>query len=133
MIKLINSRSLYESLYDVVEICKKSGKENLDVIVPDKLSLFMEKFLLEEMNMCSNFNIKVSTLNRFAKKSLVVEKEKTISKLGCIMLIHKIMNDNIDRLQELKSKASQLDYEETEKMLTILDNCFEVLDNGSSD
>ena len=31
-------------------------------------------------------------------------------------------------LEELKSKASQLDYEETEKMLTILDNCFEVLE-----
>ena len=80
MIKLINSKSLYESLHDLVNLCEKCERENIDIIVPDKLSLFMEKFLLEKMNICSSFNIKVSTLNRFAKRSLTIDKEKTISK-----------------------------------------------------
>ena len=112
MIKLINSKSLYESLYDVVDLCKRCGKENVNVIVPDKLSLFMEKFLLEKMNICSSFNIKVSTLNRFAKRSLKIDKEKTISKLGCIILVHKIMNENIQKLKELKSRAYSFTYAE---------------------
>lgn len=112
MIKLINSKSLYESLHDVVNLCEKCGKDNIDVIVPDKLSLFMEKFLLEKMNICSSFNIKVSTLNRFSKRSLIIDKEKTISKLGCIILVHKIMNENIQKLKELKSKAYSFTYAE---------------------
>ena len=96
----------------MVNLCKGCGDEKVDVIVPDKLSLFMEKFLLEEMNICSSFNIKVSTLNRFAKRSVEIEKEKIISKLGCIMLVHKIMNNNIERLKELKSKAYSFVYAE---------------------
>ena len=112
MIKVINSRSLYESLFAVVDMCANRKNEKIDIIVPDKLSLFMERFLLERMNICSSFNICVSTLNRFAKRSFVVDKEKTISKLGCIMLVHKVMNENINSLNSLKSKAYSFAYAE---------------------
>ena len=73
MIKILNVPSLYSSLYKVVDFCKEHSNEKIEIIVPDKLSLFMERFLFEQMNICASFNIKVSTLNRFAKKSYVVE------------------------------------------------------------
>ena len=68
MIKVINTASAYASLYYVADYCKSHDAEEIQIIVPDKLSLFMEKFLFEQMNICASFNIKVATLNRFAKK-----------------------------------------------------------------
>ena len=69
MIKVKNVQSLYESLYEAVNFCKVYKNEKVEVVVPDKLSLFMEKFLFEHMNITASFNLKVSTLNRFAKKN----------------------------------------------------------------
>lgn len=112
MIRIINVKSLHGALNNAIEFCKKNGEEEIEIIVPDKLSLFMEKFLFEQMGISSSFNIKVSTLNRFAKKSCVVSKEKQISKVGSILLIHKILNENIDRLEVLKSNAYSFSYAE---------------------
>ena len=91
---------------------KEDVKEEIEIVVPDKLSLFMEKFLFEHMQIYASFSIKVSTFNRFAKKCCVVDKEKQISKVGSILLIHKILNDNIDKLEVLKSKAFSFSYAE---------------------
>ncbi|MBO5954601.1 MAG: PD-(D/E)XK nuclease family protein [Clostridia bacterium] len=112
MIKITNVKSLYSALYQAVEFCKENEKENIEIIVPDKLSLFMEKFLFEHMGIDASFNIKVSTLNRFAKKSCFVEKEKQISKVGSILLIHKILNDNFDKLEVLRNRAYSFSYAE---------------------
>ncbi len=112
MIKVLNVKSLYSALYQTVEFCKKLNGEEIEIVVPDKLSLFMEKFLFEHMNMSSSFNIKVSTLNRFAKKNCFVDKDKQISKVGSIILINKILNENINNLQVLKSKAYSFSYAE---------------------
>lgn len=112
MIKIINVKSLYSALYNAVEICKANKDMEIEIIVPDKLSLFMEKFLFEQMYISASFNIKVSTLNRFAKKSCVVSKEKQISKVGSILLINKILNDNLNNLEILKSKAYSFSYAE---------------------
>ena len=112
MIKITNVKSLYSALYGVVEYCKKNEKEKIEIIVPDKLSLFMEKFLFEHMNIDASFNIKVSTLNRFAKKTCIVEKEKQISKIGSVLLIHKILNENFNDLVVLKNKAYSFSYAE---------------------
>ena len=72
----------------------------------------MEKFLFERMNICASFNIKVSTLNRFAKRSCIIDKENQISKTGSILLIHKILNQCFDKLQVLKNKAYSFSYAE---------------------
>ena len=112
MIKIINVPSLYSALYEAVEFCKLNSKDKVEIIVPDKLSLFMEKFLFEKLNLKASFNIKVSTLNRFAKKSCIVDKEKQISKVGSLLLIHKILNENINNLKVLRSKAYSFAYAE---------------------
>lgn len=112
MIKITNVKSLYSALYGVVELCKEKQSEEIEVVVPDKLSLFMEKFLFEQMNITASFKVKVSTLNRFAKKSCVVEKENQISKVGSILLIHKILNVHFNRLEILRNKAYSFSYAE---------------------
>ncbi|MBE5741508.1 MAG: hypothetical protein E7351_03175 [Clostridiales bacterium] len=112
MIKILNVPSLYTSLYLAVNFCKKHENDNIEIIVPDKLSLFMEKFLFQHMDKCASFNIRVSTLNRFAKKSYHVDKEKQISKVASILLIHKILNEHINELKVLKSKAYSFSYAE---------------------
>ncbi len=112
MIKVMNVASLYQAMYGTIDYCKNHIGENIEIIVPDKLSLFMEKFFFEKMNIECSFDVKVSTLNRFSKKNLSIDPSMTISKTGSILLIHKIMNDNIDKLSVLKSKAYSFTYAE---------------------
>mgnify|MGYP003288528770 CR=1 FL=1 len=112
MIKLINVPSFNAGLMQAVEFCQKHEKEKIEIVVPDKLSLFMEKFLFEQMQLECSFNIKVSTLNRFAKRSNQIGKDSQISKVGSIVLIHKILTENINNLKALKSKAYSFSYAE---------------------
>ncbi|MBR2969720.1 MAG: PD-(D/E)XK nuclease family protein [Clostridia bacterium] len=112
MIRIRNVSSLYECLYSAVDYCRDNPNEDIEIIVPDKLSLFMEKFLFEKLNISSSFNLKVSTLNRFAKRNFPIEKSATISKVGSILLIHKIMNQHISELSTLKSRAYSFTYAE---------------------
>lgn len=112
MIKLYNVESLYSALYGVVGFLNLHKDENVEIVVPDKLSLFMEKFLFEHMNIEASFNIQVSTLNRFAKRTCAVDKKNQISKVGSILLIHKILNDNLEKFKVLRNKAYSFTYAE---------------------
>ncbi len=111
MLKLINTKNFPLALDDLFDRIK--GEKRVQIVVPDKLSLFMEKFLFEKMNICSSFNIKVSTFNRFAKRNLDIPKEKEITRLGSILLINKILNENMDKLLAIKSKSYSFNYAET--------------------
>lgn len=112
MIRIINTQSLYSGLYKAVEFCQKHKNENIEIVVPDKLSLFMERFLFEKLGLSSSFNIKVSTLNRFAKKNCTISKDKQITKIGSILLIYKILNDHSDEFGILKNKHYSFSYAE---------------------
>jgi len=111
MIKLLNVKSIYSSLNAVVEMCRNK-EEDIEIIVPDKLSLFMEKFLFEKLNIESSFNLRVSTLNRFAKRNITISKDKQITTNGSILLIYKILNENSDLFNSLKSKKYSFSYAE---------------------
>lgn len=112
MIRIINSQSLYSSLYATKDFCKKNWNEEIEIVVPDKLSLFMERFLFEKLDIKSSFNIKINTLNRFAKKNCIVPKDNQISKIGSILLIYKILNEKAEELQILKNKRYSFSYAE---------------------
>ena len=112
MIKLINIPSLFVALTSLIERVRENLNDEIEIIVPDKLSLFMERFLFEQLNISTSFNIKVSTFNRFAKKRVVVDKEKQISKFASIVLTHKILNENVDRFTILKNNFYSFSYAE---------------------
>ncbi len=111
MINVINTPSLSDALNEAVNFCN-SKTEDINIIVPDKLSLFMEKYVFEKLNIESSFNIKVNTLNRFAKRNITLSSDKTISEVGSILLIHKILNENINNLRVLSSKSYSFSYAE---------------------
>ena len=112
MIKVINTKSLYDSIYSTIEFCKERMNEKIEIVVPDKLALFMEKFLFEKLNMSASFKIKVSTLNRFAKRKYEFDRNNLISETGCILLIHNILNKNASSLKSIKSKVYSFSYAE---------------------
>ncbi len=110
MLNLTDCPSIYSALYGVANFCRKTGE--VVVLVPDKLSLFMEKFVFEQLNLTSSFDILISTLNRFAKKTLTIDKSKQISKNGSIILIHKILSENGANFKVLKSGNYNYSYAE---------------------
>lgn len=112
MIKVINTPSFYNSLFEVADFCRKHATDEVEIIVPDKLSLFMEKFIFEQLNISASFNIKVSTLNRFAKRNFVIDKENQISSLGGIILVNKILNEHLNEFEVFKNKAYSFSYAE---------------------
>ncbi len=111
MIYEMDVPSLNAALNCAAEFCR--GKTGVvDIVVPDKLSLFMERFLFEKLGISSSFNLRVSTLNRYAKRGLNVDKSKQISKVGAIILIHKILNENAQKFSVLKSANYSFSYAE---------------------
>lgn len=112
MIKLVNLNSFDEALDFVPSFCADKLTQNITIIVPDKLSLFMEKHIFEKLNLKASFNIRVSTLDRLVKRDLALDKSKQISKLGCIVLVHKILMDLGTQLKVLKNKTYSFSYAE---------------------
>lgn len=112
MIKIINVKSLVSALTDLVEKCKSVNDEEINIIVPDKLSLYMERFLFENMGISASFNFKINTLNRFAKRNCDFDENLLISKESSILLIHKILNSNAGQLKTLKSNYYSFSYSE---------------------
>lgn len=109
MIEIVNVKNLTTALKGAIDFCRNNIDENIEIIVPDKLSLYMEQYIFDELNIESSFNIKVSTLNRFAKKRIDISYTE-ISKTGSMVLIHKILNDNIGNLKIIKSKKYSFGY-----------------------
>ncbi len=111
MINEINVPSLNAALFAAADFCKDCDCV-VDVVVPDKLSLFMERFLFKQLNLTASFSLRVSTLNRFAKRNLDVDKSRQISKVGGILLVHKILNENAQNFCVLKSFNYTFSYAE---------------------
>lgn len=112
MIKIVNLKSFDLSLEYVASFCNKNPNQELTIIVPDKLSLFMEKQIFNALNIEASFDIKVSTLDRLVKKDCDIEKSKQISKLGSVILTHKILSENFKDLRVLKNKTNSFSYAE---------------------
>ena len=76
MIKIVNLPSFDASLDKVTDFCRQNMDSGLTIVVPDKLSLFMEKHLFESLEIRASFNLKVSTLDRLVKKDFAIDKSQ---------------------------------------------------------
>ncbi len=112
MINVVNVPSTKSALKYVVDFCKGRLDEDIQIIVPDKLSLFMERYLFDSLDISSSFNLKVSTLNRFVKRKNPLPPEMQISKTGSVILIHKILNELGNTLKVMQNKAYSFTYAE---------------------
>ncbi|MFQ6724326.1 MAG: PD-(D/E)XK nuclease family protein [Clostridia bacterium] len=131
-LNILKSLNLKHAIQNTIATIQHLGNSDICVIVPDKLSATMERLIFEQLNIDCTFNINVSTLNRLSKNILAETKAKyrTISKIGGIILLKKVLNENKDILTSFKHdkhsykysneiyktlaqlKACQLDYEE---------------------
>ena len=111
---LIYSNSKHGAFIAIMEELKKnlsSHREQI-VIVPDKFSLNAEKYIMEYLGLESTTFINVSSLDRMADnycKSLNLEY---LSKFGGIMLVQKILVDNLSKLNVFKKSYRYSDFSE---------------------
>lgn len=125
-LNILNALNLKHAISNTLSIIKKLGEDNICVVVPDKLSATMEKTIFEQLNLESSFNINVSTLNRLSRNVLNETKAKyrTISKIGSIILLKKVLNDNKEIISNFQHSHHSYQYSnEIFKTLAQLKSC----------
>lgn len=125
-LNILKSLNLKHSIQNTITTIKNLGDSDICVIVPDKLSATMEKLIFEQLNIECSFNINVSTLNRLSKNILAETKAKyhTISKIGGIILLKKVLSENQDVISSFKNDKHSYQYSnEIYKTLSQLKAC----------
>ncbi len=125
-LNILKSLNLKHSIDNTISIIKQLGDSDICVIVPDKLSATMERLIFERLEIECSFNINVSTLNRLSKNILAETKAKysTISKIGGIILLKKVLNENRELITSFKNNKNSYQYSnEIYKTLAQLKAC----------
>ena len=130
-LNVVKSLNLKHSIQNTISLIRQLGDSNICIIVPDKLSATMERLIFERLNIDSSFNINVSTLNRLSKNILAETgaRYETISKIGGIILLKKVLNENKEIITSFKNDRNSYQYSnEIYKTLSQLKAC--QLDSG---
>lgn len=125
-LNIIKALNLKHSIQNTISKIKELGDSNICIVVPDKLSATMEKIVFEKLNIDSSFNINISTLNRLSKNILAETnaKYKTISKIGGIILLKKVLNENKQLITSFRNEHNSYKYSnEIYKTLAQLKAC----------
>lgn len=125
-LNILKSLNLKHSINNTISIIKQLGDGNICIVVPDKLSATMERLIFERLNIDCSFNINVSTLNRLSKNILAETKAqyRTISKIGGIILLKKVLNENQELITSFKNDKHSYQYSnEIYKTLAQLKAC----------
>ena len=125
-LNILKSLNLKHAIDNTISTIKTLGDNDICVIVPDKLSATMERLIFEKLNIDCSFNINVSTLNRLSKNILAETKAKyrTISKIGGIILLKKVLSENKDLITSFKNDKHSYQYSnEIYKTLSQLKAC----------
>ena len=112
MINVKNVQSLSSCFNDFKEFLNENLDDEFTIIVPDKLALFMERYIFEATGIESSFNLKVVTLNRLIKRDLDVDETKKLTSIGSILLIGKILSEHGDEFNSFKAKTYSFSYAE---------------------
>lgn len=125
-LNILKSLNLKHAINNTITTIKQLGDSDICVIVPDKLSATMERLIFEKLDIECSFNINVSTLNRLSKNILAETKAnyRTISKIGGIILLKKVLNENKDLISSFKNNNHSYQYSnEIYKTLAQLKSC----------
>ncbi len=101
-----------KALSQVVSEAEKKLLENFVVIVPETKSIIIEKEILALSSNAAVANVFVYSFVRLLGKFNNVPKEKIISKQTAVMLIRKIIYDNLDKLDCYKKTAKNINFAE---------------------
>ena len=108
---LTKAKNLPHAIQSVFSQVKNlTGK--ICLLVPDKLTVTLEKKLFEYLNIEASFDIEVSTLTRFSNKILTElnVSYSPISKLGSVILLKKILSENRDNLKMFNNHSYSYNY-----------------------
>ena len=125
-LNILKALNLKHAIDNTISTIKQLGDCDICVVVPDKLSATMERLIFEKLDIDCSFSINVSTLNRFSKNILAETKAKykTISKIGGIILLKKVLNENKDLITSFKNDKHSYQYSnEIYKTLAQLKAC----------
>lgn len=125
-LNILKALNLKHAISNTIATIKQLGDSDICVVVPDKLSATMERLIFERLNIDCTFNINVSTLNRLSKNILAETKAKyhTISKIGGIILLKKVLNENRELISSFKNPHHSYQYSnEIYKTLAQLKSC----------
>lgn len=105
------------NLRHAIQVALKDVSQNdgkISIVVPDKLTVTMEKELFSRLNIGSTFNIEVITLTRLSQKVLSeLNIEYTpISKVGSSILLKKILTHERENLKIFNTPSFSYNYSE---------------------
>ena len=92
------------------EICNIPTNQKVVVLVPENSSLMIEQLILNRTKATSNIN--VYSFVRLLEKIDNTKKDKYLSKENAILIIRKIILDNLDKLVCFKKSAKKIGFAE---------------------
>lgn len=111
-LKLITAKSNNYALKKSIEILSEEAKnleKNFLVVVPEKFSLSIERLLLLNSKSKAITNVQVVTLSRLLKKMVTSENNYLSGQAG-IMVVKKIILDNLEKLVCFKKTAKTMGF-----------------------
>lgn len=104
--------AMQEALSFLAKKSREQLYENFIVVAPETKTLFVERFLLDEIPSHAFANIYVYSFNRLLKKIQTVKK-LPLSKQGAVMIVRNIILKNQDRLVCYKKTAKTVGFAES--------------------
>ena len=101
-----------KAIKKIIKNAESNYLKNNIVIVPETKSIIIEKEILNLSNNGAYINIFVYSFVRLLDRFNAVQKEKLISKQSCIILLRKIILDNLDKLECYKKSAKMVGFAE---------------------
>lgn len=77
------------------------------MIVPDRLSMSVEKTILDQLNLTSSFNIEIVTFTRLAEKMLKGKIKRCLTPEGSVMMLQRVIDQNADNLIYYRKSAKK--------------------------
>ena len=96
----------------VADVAEKNLFENYVIIVPETKSIIIEKELLSFSTKKSFLNVFVYSFVRLLDRFESIPREKLVSKQTCVLLLRKIILENIDKLVCYKKSAKMIGFAE---------------------
>ena len=100
------------AIREIVNIAEKDALSNVIVLVPEPKSIAIEREILDNLSAGATMNIYVYSFMRLLARIGGIKEQEIASKQTCVMLLRKIILENIDRLSCYKKTAKTLGFAE---------------------
>lgn len=100
------------AIMSVVKKAEQNPFQDFVVIVPETKSIIIEKEVLDRVKTAATTNVFIYSFVRFINRLNFVSADKIVSKQVCVLLLRKIIYDNIKRLNCYKKTAKTIGFAE---------------------